>query len=96
MRYKGNDTLYYLRDGFHHIKVAEDSIKYTAFVTPFGQYEYLKMPFGLKNTPARFQRYVNEVLCDLIKVGDVVAYMDDFLIATDTLEKHFEVLNQVF
>lgn len=32
-----------LKDGFHHIEVAEDSIKYTAFVTPFGQYEYLKM-----------------------------------------------------
>lgn len=85
-----------LKDGFHHINVAEDSIKYTVFITPLGQYEYLKMPFGLKNAPARFQRYVNEVLSDLIKEGNVVVYMDDFLIATDTLDKHFEVLNQIF
>lgn len=85
-----------LKDGFHHVNVAEDSVKYTAFVTPFGQYEYLKMPFGLKNAPARFQRYVNEVLSDLIKVGTVIVYMDDFLIATDTLEEHFEVLEQAF
>lgn len=54
------------------------------------------MPFGLKNAPTRFQRYVNEVLNDLIINGDVVVYMDDFLIATDTLEKHFEVLDRIF
>ena len=55
-------------------KVAEDSIKYTAFVTPFGQYHVSfedLMPFGLKNAPAQFERYVNEVLSD-----SVVAYMD--------------------
>ena len=85
-----------LKDGFHHVGVAEDSIKYTAFITPFGQFEYLRMPFGLKNAPARFQRYVNEVLSDLIKSGNVIVYMDDFLIATDTWEKHLEVLNEVY
>jgi len=66
-----------LKDGFHHVRMAEDSIKYTAFVTPFGQYEYLKMPFGLKNAPARFQRFVNEVLSDEIKSGNVIVYMGD-------------------
>jgi len=76
--------------------MVEDSIKYTAFVTPFGQYEYLKMPFGLKNAPARFQHFVNEVLSDEIKSGNVIVYIDDFLVATDTLEKHFEVLDRVF
>lgn len=85
-----------LRDGFHQISVAEESIKYTAFVTPFGQYEYCKMPFGLKTAPLKFQRYVNDVLADLIKTGDIVAYMDDFLIATRTIEEHFEVLRKAF
>jgi len=92
----GYFSLLDLKDGFHHVRMAEDSIKYTAFVTPFGQYEYLKMPFGLKNAPARFQRFVNEVLSDEIKSGNVIVYMDDFLVATDTLEKHFEVLDRVF
>lgn len=72
-----------LKDRFRHVYMSEDSIKYTAFVTPFGQYEYLKMPFELKNAPARFQRYVNEILSDLIKGGNVIMYMDNFLIATD-------------
>lgn len=35
-----------LKIGFHHIRIHEDSIKYTAFVTPDGHYEYLVMPFG--------------------------------------------------
>lgn len=85
-----------LKEGFHHMFMSEDSVKYTAFVTPFGQYEYLKMPFGLKNAPARFQRYVNEVLSGLIRSGDVVVYVDDFLVATETLEKHLEILERVF
>jgi len=56
----------------------------------------MKMPFGLKNMPARFQRFVNEILHDLIRNGDIVAYMDDFLVATETLENHLEMLDHVF
>ncbi|XP_065354978.1 uncharacterized protein LOC135949365 [Calliphora vicina] len=42
-----------LKNGFFHVKMASDSIKYTSFVTPYGQFEYLRMPFGLKNAPAK-------------------------------------------
>lgn len=89
-------TLFDLKDGFHHVYMVEDSIKYTSFITPFGQYKYRKMPFGLKNAPARFQRFVHEVLSDVIKTGNVVAYIDDFLVATDTIEEHLETLDKVF
>ena len=40
-----------LRSGYHHIAIDEDSIKKTAFCTPFGKYEYLKVPFGLAQAP---------------------------------------------
>lgn len=96
LRGKRYFSLLDLKDGFHHVHMSEDSIKYTAFVTPFGQYEYVKMPFGLRNAPAQFQRHVNEVLSELIKRGDLVAYIDDFMIATETIEKHLEVLNEVY
>lgn len=43
-----------LKDGFHHIYVADDSVKYTSFTTPLEQFEYLKLPFGLSTGPACF------------------------------------------
>ncbi|XP_011883821.1 PREDICTED: uncharacterized protein K02A2.6-like [Vollenhovia emeryi] len=88
-------TVLDLKDGFHHIFVAEDSTRYTAFVTPLGQYEYVKMPFGLKGAPSAFQRWVNQVLKEFIDKGDVVAYLDDFLIATETIEQHLRVLKNI-
>lgn len=48
-----------LKNGFHQIQMADNSIPYTAFVTPTGQYEYVKMPFGLRNGPGVFQRFIN-------------------------------------
>ena len=39
-----------LKNGFHHVRMNEESVQYTSFVTPLGQYEYLKMPFGLTNS----------------------------------------------
>lgn len=63
-----------LKEGFHHVKVHEDSVKYTDFITPFGQFEYVRMPFRLKNASARFQRYVNEIFEPLIRAGLVLVY----------------------
>ncbi|XP_025265055.1 uncharacterized protein LOC112638147 [Camponotus floridanus] len=85
-----------LKDGFFHIRIADESIKYTAFTTPYGIFEYRRMPFGLKVGPSRFQRFVNEALVELIRSGDIVVYMDDVLVATVTLEHHFKVLKQLF
>lgn len=85
-----------LKDGFFHIQMHEDSIKYTSFVTPLGQYEYIKMPFGLKGAPLKFQRYVTQIFKDQIDAGEILVYLDDFLIATETIEHHFYVLEKVF
>ena len=51
-----------LRSGYHHIALDQDAIKKTAFVTPFGKYEYMKVPFGLAQAPAYFQNLMNGVL----------------------------------
>ena len=89
-------TIFDLKDGFYHIRLAENSIKYTAFTTPFGQYEFVRMPFGLKVAPSRFQRYVNQILIDLIRESKVVVYMDDILVSSVTIEEHFIILKEVF
>ena len=52
------------------------------------------MPFGLSNTPATFQEFINEVLKDLIATGLVLVYLDDILIATPhDLTLHWKIVN---
>lgn len=75
-----------LRNGFFHVDVAEGSRKYTSFVTPDGQYEFLKVPFGLCNSPAVFQRFVNTVFRDLIRQDYLLLYLDDVIIAAENEE----------
>ena len=51
-----------LRSGDHHIALGNEAIKKTAFVTPLGKYEYVKVPFGLAQASAYFQNLMNKVL----------------------------------
>ncbi|KAK9685246.1 Reverse transcriptase (RNA-dependent DNA polymerase) [Popillia japonica] len=57
-----------------------ESQKYTSFVTPDAQYEFLKVSFGICNSPAIFQRFINDVFRDHIQKGEVLTYMDDLII----------------
>lgn len=84
-----------LKSGFHQIPIDDKSIKYTAFVTPDGQYEYTHMPFGLKNAPSVFQRYICRVLKPFIDQGKIVVYLDDILLATSTMDEHITLLSEV-
>lgn len=68
--------------GFHQLNMEGASVKFTAFVTPAGQYEYLRMPFGLKNGPSVFERFVTNIFRDMIDAGEIIIYIDDILIAT--------------
>jgi len=59
------------------------------------------MTFGLKTelglglkTPSTFQRFINNILSDFIRVGDIVVYMDDMLVATTTLDHHLRVIKR--
>ncbi|GBN95131.1 Transposon Tf2-6 polyprotein [Araneus ventricosus] len=56
-----------LKNAFFHVDVNKDSRKYTSFVTHEGQYQFLKVPFGLCNSPAVFQRYINTIFRPLMK-----------------------------
>ena len=58
-----------------------------AFHTQYRSYEWLVMPFGLLNAPASFQRFINEVLGEMMDVC-MVGYLDDILIYSDSLENH--------
>lgn len=53
------------------------------------------MPFGLRNAPAVFQKFINNCLREMIEAGKVIVYMDDILVATADLSTHIEVLREV-
>ncbi|QRW08587.1 Retrotransposable element Tf2 protein [Ceratobasidium sp. AG-Ba] len=83
-----------LRWGFNNIRIKEGDEWKTAFRTAYGIYEYLVMPFGLKNAPAVLQRMMNDIFRHLLGVT-VVVYMDDILIFSEKEEDHAEHVKEV-
>jgi hypothetical protein len=81
--------------GFHQIPVHPDSIEKLAFVTSDGQYEYLRMPFGLANAPSIYQRAINTALQSEIQEGIALVYLDDVLIPSTTVKKGLANLRKV-
>lgn len=81
-----------LKNGFFHVPVAEASQKYTSFVTPSGQYEFLKTPFGLSVSPANFLRFVSITFADLLRQKIIKIYMDDIIIPGTCMEDAFNKL----
>lgn len=84
-----------LKNGFFHLKVHEDSIKYTSFVTMKSQYEFLKAPFGLSTCPKVFTRFISIIFRDLITRGIVIIFIDDLLIPASDEEQAVERLQEV-
>lgn len=74
-----------LLKGFYHIPVAADSIPKTAVITPFGLFEFLRMPFGLCNAAQSFQRFMDQVVRGL---ENVFVYVDDVLVFSRTAAGH--------
>ena len=85
-----------MRSGYHQIPIGEKYRHLTAFVTPDGHYEYNCMPFGLCNAPAVFMRFMMKVREQLKSPENVIYYMDDILVATETIDQHFSVLDDLF
>lgn len=85
-----------IKSAYWQIKMADDSKPLTAFTVPGrGLFQFCRMPFGLHNAPARWQRLIDGVL-GLDLEPYVFVYLDDIIIVTQTYEKHIEVLKEVF
>jgi hypothetical protein len=81
--------------GYWQVKMSEESTKFTAFITPFGVYEFTVMPFGLKNAPAAFSRMMSRVMADYL-YEFVTVYLDDIAVYSMTFDEHCEHLRKVF
>lgn len=84
-----------LKNGFFHVEVDTASQKYTAFIVPDGHYEFTRVPFGLCNSPAVFQKFVNVAFQELIHEGVVLTYMDDIIIPAADCENALRNLQRV-
>ena len=83
-----------LASGYHQIAMdPQDQFK-TAFSTPFGLFEYKRMPMGLSNAPATFQRLMQSVMSDFL-FSFALVYLDDLLIYSRTFDEHLEHLDRL-
>lgn len=83
-----------LESGFHQILMNPKDIEKTAFSVNNGKYEYVRMPFGLKNAPSIFQRAMDNILRPYVgKICHI--YIDDIIIYSETLEQHIRDIDTI-
>lgn len=81
-----------LQKGYYQVPMAEADIKKTAIITPFGMFEFLRLPFGLRNAGQTFQRMMDQILGGLCYC---FVYVDDILIFSPDLSSHVDHLRHI-
>ena len=84
-----------LASGYWQVPLDNDARPKMAFTTHQGLFEFVRMPFGLCNTLATFQRAMQAVLAGL-EWRDCFVYIDNILVVYRTFEEHIQHLEQVF
>lgn len=84
-----------LASAYNQVEVHPDDRHKTAFTTPMGLFEYNRMPFGLCNAPATFQRLMQTIFReDLLQI--LLVYLDDIIVYSDSIADHLKRLERVF
>ncbi|XP_065325766.1 uncharacterized protein LOC135932296 [Pelmatolapia mariae] len=83
-----------LASGYNQVPVTEEDRPKTAFCTPFGLFEWNRMPFGLCNAPSTFQRLMQRLFGDQ-QCQSLLLYLDDIVIFSSTVQQHLERLDVV-
>ena len=83
-----------LASGYNQVPVAEADRHKTAFCTPFGLFEFNRMPFGLCNAPSTFQRLMERIFADQ-SCQSLLLYLDDVIVFSSSFEQHLQRLETV-
>ena len=78
--------------GYHQIEVVPEDGHKTAFVSPFGLFQYWQLPFGLAGAPGTFQAVIEDMLL-VLNAKDVMAYLDDVICFHSSFEEHLKGTN---
>lgn len=81
-----------LQQAYHNVPMRKEDIPKTAVSTPFGLFEFVVMPFGLRNATQTFQRYMNQIFHQL---DFVFVYIDDILIFSENKDQHIKHIKTV-
>lgn len=85
-------TVMDMKEAFYQIELDDESANLCTFITPFGRYRFLRLPFGIITAPEVFQKMA---MVAFEGIDEVTVYFDDLIIATKTEQEHREVLNKV-
>jgi len=83
-----------LRSGYWQLSVSPEDRERTAFVTPIGSWEFLRVPFGLSGASASFDRAMPIIMSGL-KYDSCFCYFDDIIIPFEGIQEHYERLENV-
>ncbi|KAL6455421.1 hypothetical protein MHYP_G00361230 [Metynnis hypsauchen] len=83
-----------LKSGYYQIEMHEEDKPKTAFVCPLGFWEWNRMPQGITNAPSTFQRLMEKCMGD-IHLREVLVFLDDIIVFSQTLEEHEARLTKV-
>ena len=95
-RLEGDPYYYFLNGyfGYKHIAIASEDQQKTTFTCPYGTFAFRRMPFGLCNAPATFQRCMMFMFLDLVEEAMEI-FMDDFSVYGSSFEKCLKNLEKV-
>ena len=90
-----------LHGGYYHIKIDEESIPKSAFITVFGKFEFFRLPFGLSQGPGFFICLIYDHFrlaktSNQCQGSEYLAYLDDILIYSRTVKEHLQILDKAF
>ncbi|MBW0536748.1 hypothetical protein O181_076463 [Austropuccinia psidii MF-1] len=81
--------------GFHQNFLTENAKKLLRIIVHCGIFEYLRVPFGMKNAPSHYQRMMNTIFPEQLSEGWLIIYIDDIILCSETWDSHLKRLKRV-